>query len=58
MYLMWGLLEGRERLGTQGEKSFDLPTVQGSLSSSSACLTPSFSFPPQYSACSSKCKNA
>lgn len=55
---MWGLLEGRERLGTQGEKSFDLPTVQGSLSSSSACLTPSFSFPPQYSACSSKCKNA
>ena len=47
MHLMWGLLEGREKLGVRGEKkSFDLPTVQGGLSSSSPPLSPSFPFPP------------
>lgn len=47
MHLMWGLLEGRKKLGVRGEKkSFNLPTVQGGLSSSSAHLSPSFPFPP------------
>lgn len=47
MHLMWGLPEGRKKLGVRGEKkSFDLPTVQGGLSSSSAHLSPSLPFPP------------
>lgn len=62
MHLIWGFLEGREKLGLGEEKNFDLPTIQGAnfqnLSSSSAHLPP-HSFPSsQYSACSSKCMNA
>ena len=60
MHLMWGFLEGRETLGI-GEKNFNLHTIQGSLSSSSAHLPPTPplipSPPSQYSACNSKCMN-
>lgn len=49
MHLVWGFLEGREKLGLGEEKNFDLPTIQGGLSSSSAHLPPhSFPSPPVF----------